>query len=389
MSWLTIALFNPEQWKLDEPFQLVFPKQEKGNSWVQFSLSAKNQPLWTANPTIKEFFQCSDYVWVDVVKVHQIFSAYAARQSAPWNSSLILKGTDLVKLLDWVKSKDKTLSEHLTRLSNIILLLSCLQLSGNWQCDKFSVSYERSLVWQVTFDYLYSSTPFESNSEIEQLVIKLKPGTWTKYFLNRDGQKKDAALCQLAYLQKSTLKIDSYHYRLAAKLALYLTVHSCSYPQGKFNILKLLERLGEDVQLLSTGKTQLWNDSLNKLKDLGWEIQLEGDNFPEPNARFIIKQPLDAGEKERLQVNKAKSSKSPLTGEQVREARLEKGRTLKQLEAEINPSLKEQDSTKNSSAKRKRPKIQLSYSKLSRIERGQLQIQPDDEQKLRKVLELD
>ncbi len=54
MSWLTLALFNSEQWKLDEPFQLVFPKQEKGNSWVQFSLSIENQFLWTANPTIKD-----------------------------------------------------------------------------------------------------------------------------------------------------------------------------------------------------------------------------------------------------------------------------------------------------------------------------------------------
>ncbi|HEY9752624.1 MAG TPA: helix-turn-helix transcriptional regulator [Coleofasciculaceae cyanobacterium] len=230
-----------------------------------------------------------------------IFSSYATDSAKPWEGEIKLKGTDLIRLYGWDKRTDLTLGKKLKKIGNLVELVCSLSvLISNIDIGNKRYNIATSAMW-ILEELEYSGQlaltvngdrPDEATYEAEdpdELLIRVRPGSWTEKFFSQHEQSEKEALRQYGYLAKSTLQINPYRKRLAAKLAIFLTVMSRIQTSNCYEVAMLLEQvespnLIQDIQHSKVKRNQLieqWDSALLTLNQLGWEIEFDPDTYPE------------------------------------------------------------------------------------------------------------
>jgi hypothetical protein len=230
-----------------------------------------------------------------------IFSSYATDSEKPWEGEIKLKGTDLVRLYGWDKRTDLTLGKKLKKIGNLVELVCSLSvLISNIDIGNKRYNIATSAMW-ILEELEYSGQlaltvngdrPDEATYEAEdpdELLIRVRPGSWTEKFFSQHEQSEKEALRQYGYLAKSTLQINPYRKRLAAKLAIFLTVMSRIQTSSRYEVAMLLEQvesptLIQAIQHSKAKRNQLieqWDSALLTLRQLGWEIEFDPETYPE------------------------------------------------------------------------------------------------------------
>jgi DNA-binding XRE family transcriptional regulator len=352
----------------------------------------------------------------NTVKLQLILAAHAMNQDEPWSGSFTLSGEDLIKNLGWNSRKDIPLSQKLSELAGCAFALDCLLVKVEWKEGqinrrKTQVTVQTSRMWNISISATGQKSLLTGKIEnLEKVELQVQPGLWTKGFLNRGGAKAKEALHQFGYLAQSVLRIDPYHNELALRLALHLTVESRIHTSGEYRVKTLLESLlvGYNTKLEQALQDRYkardlvdqWTEALKTLMKLGWTVEFD-PNYPEAlrpdsptrkpkgyvnillESKLTIRPPEPIPEllerrkggkmrdrrkpKAPLPTSAPRSSQAiPITGEQVREARKEKGWSQAKLAGTLG----------------------VSQQLISHIESGRREPTPEVEADLRKVLKL-
>lgn len=226
-----------------------------------------------------------------------IFAAYASDADRPWQDQIRLTGSELRRFYGWDKSDDLTPGGTLKRISSLVQMVCGLSVAIV-QCDPQHSSATTGAIWVLeALEYIGirpGTDPAELSSrqpeatDLAELVIWVKPGRWTERFLTNPEPAAIAALRQYGFMVKSTLQINPYRKRLAARLALFLLVMSRLQPSGRYRVGTLLAAIESPslVEELHQNRTQRyqfldqWDSALLTLTQLGWEIKFDPRTYP-------------------------------------------------------------------------------------------------------------
>ena len=388
----------------------VFEKVSKNNpqNYIEHYISSPGDvtliPWDAAEKIINQF-------GFNTVKLQLILAAHAMNQPEPWNGTFSLSGEDLIKDLGWNNRKDISLSKKLAELASCAFALDCLLVKVEWQEGQpkkggVQVTVQTSRMWNIAISATGQKDLLTDELEdVQKVELRVQPGLWTKSFLNRGGTQARDALYQFGYLAQTVLTIDPYHNELALRLAIHLTVESRIHQSGEYRVRTLLESVlvgyenkiaqAESDRDKARDLTKQWNEALNTLLKLGWSIQFDED-YPEAlrpdsqarkskgyleevlDCKLIIRPPdpipdllsqvhLNRSPHQDLPKPRSLPPKPlPLTGDQIREARMGRKWSQAKLAGLLN----------------------ISQPLISHIESGRRELTPEIESKLRKLLHL-
>lgn len=292
------ALIN-NQWKDGE-----YPSWRKliGDGFIEHQIIRQNPettrielvPGKAAWEIIQQFGPEAAYIFL-------IFSAHATDLEKPWEGHIQIKGSNLIKLYGWDKRTDLTLGKKLKRIGSLVELVCRLSVCiSNIDIGKRRYNIATSAMWlleELEYSGQLSLTVDSENPDLktyqpeepDELIIRVRPGSWTEKFFSEHGYQEREALRQYGYLAKSTLQINPYRRRLAAKLAIFLTVMSRIQINGQYEVGTLLKALEsetilEEIQADKDKRNKLidqWDSALLTLQQLGWEIKFDPETYPE------------------------------------------------------------------------------------------------------------
>jgi len=217
--------------------------------------------------------------------LHLVFAAYATEQVEPWRGLFELRGSDLLRTLGLERRTDVPRAEKLREVAHQAHLLSSLGVWVVWRESARDLSVQMSRMWEVALDIRGPVDPDRVLAPTE-VFLTVRPGLWTEKFLNAAGARAGTALRQFGYLAQATLRIDPYHQELAAKLAVYLTL--MIRLRSTYRVQSLLETL-EPAAVLQEAAADFrrryaykrrWDEALLTLHDQGWRFTFHDDTYP-------------------------------------------------------------------------------------------------------------
>ena len=348
----------------------------------------------------------------DTVKLQLIFAAQTMEEDEPWSRAFTLKASDIIHLLGWDRNHNTSLSEKRNAVASTAFALSCLLVKSVWIEGRGRKQIDASTPIGRMSDVLidpHGQMDWVTGKieKPEEVYITVSPGLWTKHFLNRAGSKAKEALHQFGYLAKDILKIDPYHNEMALRLAIQLTLDARIRARNEnpyaYRVLNLLEEVLPKTEIEKALEDKYkardlrnrWDNALKLLSSLGWQIEFDPVTYAgwlQPNgsggkpedwrkvkvidrlfqANLTIKPPhpvpgLLAKIKEPKRPKQiAAAPVDKLTGEQVRQGREKLSWNRKELGGFLD----------------------LSADYIGKLERGDREITPELETRLRKLLHL-
>ncbi|NJO39884.1 MAG: transcriptional regulator [Cyanobacteria bacterium RU_5_0] len=234
----------------------------------------------------------------DTVKLQLIFAARTMEENEPWNSTFTLKASDIIQLLGWDKNHNTSLPDKRNAVATTAYALSCLLVKSVWieghEKRQVDASTPIGRMWDVLIDP-HGQMDWTTGriEKPEEVYITVRPGLWTKHFLNRAGSRAKEALYQFGYLAKDILQIDPYHHEIALRLAIQLTLDARvrvrnQNPYG-YRVIHLIEEVLPkpeiDRALQNKHKARdlktRWNNALKLLMSLGWQIEFDPVTYPD------------------------------------------------------------------------------------------------------------
>lgn len=286
----TMALTRPDQWESDDKKLPHFVKKSPSGIIEHFieapeELEEEQKEQWLKENSwnIVKSLENEAYA-IETAYVNLIYSAYAMNLQRPWDGEIKITGSEIIKYLGWDKKKKNTRKGDLLKEVYKIARNACrFGTGGYWHIGKNRFTIERGPHWVFMGEMWTGQLTFEGKpNDPTEIYLTIRPGLWTKYFINREGQQDGSALCQFSYIAKQTLQISVAREPMAAKLALYLTT-MVKDREKDFKIETLLKAILTDSQFnealnikekTHALKTQ-WDNALLRLKEIGWNIRFD------------------------------------------------------------------------------------------------------------------
>jgi hypothetical protein len=243
-----------------------------------------------------------------------LLTALASEGENPWRSVISLKGSELLSLFDWSRDLEGSRTEQLQRMAQLLqficnqsVLLSqidpqnrrfTLTSSPLWVLERLEFSGDlHSPIWEagkpetepeITPDRPIA-TAATATGHPADLFIQVRPGCWSQGLLSGEARLELLRLLDYGVLAKNILRINPNRKRLAARLALFLGAIGKLQTLEHYCVVDLLEQIESEKNLLSFYKTEdsrtrlfiRWNNTLQSLKNLGWQIQFDPETYPE------------------------------------------------------------------------------------------------------------
>lgn len=355
-------------WKADSTSTLSYEKQVQGGKGkISYYVTdnpenpdAENLAEEAARAVINQFDPRAG-------AIHLIYCAKVANLSTPWEGEFTIDDKQLLEYTGLVKRRDLCKHEQLQILYDLLRqpaqVLACIAWPKYGQVGAFTVADQK--VWDITIlpDF---STDHSGNKKLIGLKVIGKPGTWTKYFLNKSEYYRHTGIITKRTVQKlfSIGKQNAGAARILIWLTFQIKPGFCDCLIGKtlMAIAYGADRVAiahQDRQL----RRQLADDFATDLKvvqEAGWQLELEtgpdwltdNNGTKRPigfwaellNARWRFNLPPEAAERLTLPdkttaINIQKKRPQPLTGTVIREARKAKGWSRAFLAATMGKSV--------------------------------------------------
>jgi DNA-binding XRE family transcriptional regulator len=315
MKTSTLCQLRDDFWQQDNSNGIAYYRQEShtnSNNYIEHYISSSEDiqvlPWDSARQIIDKF-------GFNTVLLQLLFAAHAVKCTRPWESEFSLSGKDIIKELGWENRTDIPLHSKLLELANTSFALDCLLIKAVWEDPKRKkgktrVTIDTSRMWNVRVQ-MTGQMDLEGNVEHpEDLHITVRPGMWTKGFIDGGTHSQDA-LYQFGYLAQDVLKMNPYHNELALRLAIHLTLDSHFDRTIEYRVRDLLEIAMPKykIDLASNDRErkhklkQQWDRAIVKLMELGWEIDFDDATYPleirpnsdtKKNQRGYLERLLDA-----------------------------------------------------------------------------------------------
>ncbi len=395
------AQLRKDLWQQDGNGLGYFQHRAKGNpnNYVEHYISSPGDVevlLW------EQAEQIIDKFGFTTVKLHLLFAAHTMNQSEPWRSGFVLKGTSILKELGWDKRTDLPMHVKLNEIAKAAFVLDCLLVRTVWiegrsKQGRIDASTPTGRMWTVVIDHHGQLDVDGKISHPDEIYLGVQPGMIFERFLNKAGSKLKEALYQFGYIAQEVLKIDPYHDELALRMAIHLTMDSRIHPSGKYQVGSLLETILPKAIVDNARKDsrrafdlkKRWDNALLLLMQLDWSVEFD-ESYSElirpghkgRNPKGYLDTLLAAGitikpkvpipeligaktEPKRIQ---PKSKPAPtLTGAQIRQAREAKDWNQRKLAGWMG----------------------VSQSLINHWEKGKRTPNPDQEARLRLVLNIE
>jgi DNA-binding XRE family transcriptional regulator len=292
MKTSTLCQLRDDFWQQDNSNGIAYYRQEShanSNNYIEHYISSSEDiqvlPWDSARQIIDKF-------GFNTVLLQLLFAAHAVKCPRPWESEFSLSGKDIIKELGWENRTDISLHSKLLELANTSFALDCLLIKAVWENPnqkkgKKRVTIDTSRMWNVRVQ-MTGQMDLEGNvKNPEDLHITVRPGMWTKGFMD-GGKHSQDALYQFGYLAQDVIKINPYHNELALRLAIHLTLDSHADRVTEYRVRDLLEiampkykidLAGNDRKRKHKLKEQ-WDRAIGKLIELGWVIEFDDESYP-------------------------------------------------------------------------------------------------------------
>ena len=139
--------------------------------------------------------------------MHLIYAAHATALSKPWEEEFAIGDRQIEQYLGLDKRKDLSKSAKLTLIKRIAQQPCLLKTTLDWSAQGRipGLSLEKSRLWHLLEIQHHFQVDEIGCKHLVGLTFRIRPGIWTKYFLNRQGCNERTALYQYGMLPKSLL----------------------------------------------------------------------------------------------------------------------------------------------------------------------------------------
>ncbi|MCS6782829.1 MAG: helix-turn-helix transcriptional regulator [Gloeomargarita sp. SKYBB_i_bin120] len=139
-----------------------------------------------------------------VVTMHLLLAACATQKSRPWEEALVLNDRLVAEFLGWPQRKD------LNRLRKLLLIeawmrqAAALEVEVSWQRRGQipAVHLPFAPLWRITPTY-HIATAKDGSTYLSGLSFQVFAGPWATYFLNREQARQKTAYYQYGWLPRS------------------------------------------------------------------------------------------------------------------------------------------------------------------------------------------
>lgn len=139
--------------------------------------------------------------------MHLIYAAYATNLAKPWEEEFAIGDRQIEQYLGLDKRKDLSKAAKLTLIKRIAQQPCLLKTSLNWSAQGKipGFSIEKSRLWHLVEIQHHFQVDEIGCKHLVGLTFRIRPGIWSKYFLNRQGCDERTALYQYGMLPQSLL----------------------------------------------------------------------------------------------------------------------------------------------------------------------------------------
>lgn len=245
MKTSTLCQLRDDFWQQSSSNDIAYYRQESNtnsNNYIEHYISSSEDIQILPWDSAR---QITDKFGFNTVLLQLLFAAHAVKCPQPWKSEFSLSGTEIIKELGWDKRTDIPLHSKLLELANTSFALDCLLIKAVWEDPrrkkgKTTVTIDTSRMWNVRVQ-MTGQMDMQGNVERpEDLHISVRPGMWTKGFIDGSTDSQDA-LYQFGYLAQDVLKMNPYQNELALRLAIHLTLDSHFERMTEYHVRDLLE----------------------------------------------------------------------------------------------------------------------------------------------------
>lgn len=150
-----------------------------------------------------------------VACLHLIFAGYAVELHNPWQNPFVCSDQQLESYLGWEKRKDLSKIERLTLLKNWIEQVCQIHAAVEWpvqgKVNAFSVPL--GPIWKLLKVHHHFQKDEQGCNHLVGLTWVIQPGEWARFFLNRQGHRRQEAFYQYSHLPLSLLHAVMSHWQ--------------------------------------------------------------------------------------------------------------------------------------------------------------------------------
>lgn len=215
-------------WQTDSNGRLYYEqqvKQGRGSMTFQLTQNLNSEPPNTTN--YETDISALENFNIRAACLHLIYAAYATNLDKPWEEEFVIDDRQIEKYLGLDKRKDLSKAVKLTLIKDLAQQPCKITATINWpqQGKVKGFSVEENRLWQMLQIKHHFQKDQLGNKHLVGLTFRVRPGLWAKYFLNKEGYKEHNAFYQYGSFPKfllNTVTTIWQQHEGAARLMLWL-----------------------------------------------------------------------------------------------------------------------------------------------------------------------
>ncbi len=234
-------------WQTDENGKLYFERSIKqGKGKIIFQLTKKTNSEYPKALNSKEGLKLVKALDIRSACLHLIYAAYATTLTHPWQQDFVISDKQIESYLGLDKRKDLSKAAKLTLIKTLAQQPCQILASIDWpqQGRVKSFSLPTDYLWHLKEIKHHFQEDERGYKHLVGLTFYLRPGIWSKYFLNKHTYKEHQAFYQYANLPKFVLPTVTtiwQQHEGAVRLMLWLLFKTKIGHQQRMTVLTLMK----------------------------------------------------------------------------------------------------------------------------------------------------
>jgi DNA-binding transcriptional regulator YiaG len=204
---LTKGIILP--WQSDSQDKLYFERPVKqGKGAIAFWLTEDFETPSPSTLNTKAGFTSLEAFDIRAACLHLIYAAYTTTLERPWEQVFTLSDKQIEAYLGLDKRKDLSKSTKLTLIKTLVQQPCKIITAIDWpqQGKVKGFTLPPSRLWHLVATKHHFQEDAQGYKHLVGITFSIRPGEWAKYFLNKHAYKEQTAFYQYGSLPKFLLK---------------------------------------------------------------------------------------------------------------------------------------------------------------------------------------
>lgn len=285
---------NHLAWQADPDGKLCYARQVgNGKGAIHFWVTEDIEDEHPASLAGAAALAVIDAFDIRAACMHLLYAAHAAHLERPWEQELVIDDRQIEDFLGLKKRTDKNRREKLALIEEIAKQPCKITTFISWptsgKVKKFTVQEGR--LWHILATNYHFQYDLFGNKELAGITFIVRPGMWTRHFLNEEGRRENTAFYQSGPLSRALLEdvMSVWQHREgAARLMVWLLFKTQLDRQAPLNVHTLMEvaygsQKVQEAKQSSEHRKKLanhWDADLLTLHDRGWKLAFDPHTYP-------------------------------------------------------------------------------------------------------------